>query len=164
MDLHQLRVFQSAVKSGGFTRASEQLHLSQSTVSQGWLASASYLGNETTHLWITEEVDPAEYLGTAACTIAGVSYKTCSSTSNTNQRRLLYLANPALGKYYASIDTMDDGAVSHYEAMLLSIQHRMAHNFVFNANYTDSYCVSDYDFGAALATPANSQPFNRHAD
>lgn len=34
MDLHQLRVFQAAVKSGGFTRAGEQLHLSQSTVSQ----------------------------------------------------------------------------------------------------------------------------------
>jgi LysR family cyn operon transcriptional activator len=34
MDLHQLRVFQTAVKSGGFTRASEQLHLAQSTVSQ----------------------------------------------------------------------------------------------------------------------------------
>jgi len=34
MDLHQLRVFQAAVKTGGFTRASEQLHLSQSTVSQ----------------------------------------------------------------------------------------------------------------------------------
>ena len=33
MDLHQLRVFQAAVKTGGFTRASEQLHLSQSTVS-----------------------------------------------------------------------------------------------------------------------------------
>lgn len=34
MDLHQLRVFQAAVSSGGFTRAGEQLHLSQSTVSQ----------------------------------------------------------------------------------------------------------------------------------
>lgn len=34
MDLHQLRVFQAAVKSGGFTRAGEELHLSQSTVSQ----------------------------------------------------------------------------------------------------------------------------------
>lgn len=34
MDLHQLRVFQAAAKNGGFTRASEQLHLSQSTVSQ----------------------------------------------------------------------------------------------------------------------------------
>ncbi len=34
MDLHQLRVFRSAVLSGGFTRAGEELHLSQSTVSQ----------------------------------------------------------------------------------------------------------------------------------
>jgi DNA-binding transcriptional LysR family regulator len=34
MDLHQLKVFQAAVKSGGFTRASEELHLSQSTVSE----------------------------------------------------------------------------------------------------------------------------------
>ncbi len=34
MDLHQLRVFQAAVKTGGFTRAGEELHLSQSTVSQ----------------------------------------------------------------------------------------------------------------------------------
>jgi LysR family transcriptional activator of glutamate synthase operon len=34
MDVHQLRVFQTAVKSGGFTRAGEELHISQSTVSQ----------------------------------------------------------------------------------------------------------------------------------
>ncbi len=34
MDLHQLRVFHSVVKSGGFTHASRDLHLSQSTVSQ----------------------------------------------------------------------------------------------------------------------------------
>lgn len=34
MDLHQLRVFHAAVKNGGFTRAGEELHLSQSTVSQ----------------------------------------------------------------------------------------------------------------------------------
>lgn len=33
MDLHQLRVFRAAALHGGFTRASEQLHLSQSTVS-----------------------------------------------------------------------------------------------------------------------------------
>jgi hypothetical protein len=129
-----------------------------------WLASASYIGNATTHLWITHESDPSEYLGLGACTIAGVTYSTCSTTKNSAQRRVLYLENAGLGKYYTSIDTMDDGAVAHYEAMLLSIQHRFARNYTFLANYTDSYCVSDYDFGAALATPSNSQPFNRHAD
>jgi DNA-binding transcriptional LysR family regulator len=34
MDIHQLRVFQAAARSGGFTRAGETLFLSQSTVSQ----------------------------------------------------------------------------------------------------------------------------------
>ena len=34
MDFHQLRVFQSAATLGGFTRAAEHLHLSQSTISQ----------------------------------------------------------------------------------------------------------------------------------
>jgi len=34
MDLQQLRVFHAAVKAGGFTRAADELHLSQSTVSQ----------------------------------------------------------------------------------------------------------------------------------
>src|SRR5579875_1226855 len=33
MDLQQLRVFREAAKSGGFTRAGEELYLSQSTVS-----------------------------------------------------------------------------------------------------------------------------------
>lgn len=34
MDLHQLKVFHSAVNAGGFTLASRKLHLSQSTISQ----------------------------------------------------------------------------------------------------------------------------------
>src|SRR6266568_8048819 len=34
MDFQQLRVFRAAAKSGGFTRAAGNLHLSQSTVSQ----------------------------------------------------------------------------------------------------------------------------------
>jgi DNA-binding transcriptional LysR family regulator len=34
VDLHQLRIFRSAVKAGGFTHASRELNLSQSTVSQ----------------------------------------------------------------------------------------------------------------------------------
>jgi hypothetical protein len=129
-----------------------------------WMGSVSYLGNKTTHLWIAQERNPAQYLGTGACTIAGVNYATCSTTANTNQRRLLFLTNPTTGSSYASIDTMDDGAVAHYQGLLASVQHRFAQHFQFNANFTDSYCISDYDFGAALASSTNSQVFNRHAD
>jgi hypothetical protein len=129
-----------------------------------WMASISYLGNKTTHLWIAEERDPAEYLGLQPCTIDGVKYKVCSSTSNTNQRRLFFLTNPATGVYYASVDTADDGAVARYQGLLASLAHRFGSNFELNANFTDSYCLSDYDFGAALAGSTNSQVFNRHAD
>jgi hypothetical protein len=48
--------------------------------------------------------------------------------------------------------------------MLASINHRFASNFTFNANYTYANCISDYDFGAALAGSTNSQLFNRTAD
>ncbi len=131
----------------------------------GWLGSVSLLGNKTTHIWSDGgEVNPATFLGLGPCTINGVNYSTCSTTSNTNQRRRLYLANPTLGAAYASINTMDDGAVAHYEGLLLSVQRRFANNYSFNANYTNSNCVSDADFGAALAASSNSQPFNRHAD
>ncbi|HWF46493.1 MAG TPA: TonB-dependent receptor [Bryobacteraceae bacterium] len=129
-----------------------------------WLGSISYLGNKTTHLWIAGEVDPAEFLGTGSCTINGVAYPTCSSTSNTNQRRLFVLTNPTAGKDYASVDTMDGGAVAHYEGLLMSATHRLNNNFQMNVNFTDSYCLSDFDFGAALAGSTNSQLFNRHAD
>ncbi len=130
-----------------------------------WMASVSYLGNKTTHLWSNNgEVDPAVFLGLGPCTLAGKTFNPCSTTSTTNQRRLFSLTNPTYGPAYGSVNTMDDGAVAHYNGLLLSLEHRIAHNFTFLGNYTDSYCISDTDFGAALATPGNSQPFNRHAD
>ncbi len=138
----------------------------QRQFAKDWVASVSYLGNHTTHLWIAEERNPAEYIpgnctaGQYGLTAAGA----CSTTSNQNYRRVLTLANPVTGLNYASIDTMDDGATARYMGLLLSVQHRFGHNYTFSANYTDSYCLSDYDFGAALAGSTNSQIFNRHAD
>jgi hypothetical protein len=133
----------------------------------GWMASASYLGNKTTHLWSDRgEVNPATYIP-GNCTAGQYGLTApgpCSTTSNTSFRRRFYLANPTLGAAYASVNTMDDGAVAHYNGLLLSLQHRLAHNFSFNVNYTNSNCISDSDFGAALAASNNSQPFNRHAD
>lgn len=117
-----------------------------------WLASATYLGNKTTHLWVGSEVNPAVY-------IPGNS-----TTSNTNQRRLLYLQNPALGQYYASINQADEGSNAHYNAMLLSLQHRFNHGFTLLSNYTYSNCITDMDFTGELGGSPNSVPFNRSAD
>jgi hypothetical protein len=138
----------------------------QRQFAKDWMASASYLGNHTAHLWIALERNPAISLP-GVCE-AGQPYGTvltlpACTTANTNQRRILYQANAAQGINYASIDTMDDGATARYQGLLLSTQHRSTH-YTFIANFTDSYCLSDYDFGAALAGSTNSQIFNRHAD
>jgi hypothetical protein len=133
-----------------------------------WVASISYLGNETSHLWIGHESDPALFLGTGACTFPGptgpLSYTTCSTTSNTNQRRVYFQDNPVTGQDYASVSIMDPGAVARYEGVLVSVTHRLSNNFTALANFTDSECWSDYDFGAAYAGASNSQRFNRQAD
>ena len=50
-----------------------------------WLAAVSYLGNHSTHLWRATELNPAVYSAGA-------------TTANTNQRRVLYLANPTSGR------------------------------------------------------------------
>ena len=117
-----------------------------------WLASVSYLGNKTTHIWVGSEVNPAIYIPGA------------STTGNTNQRRLLYRQNPVAGAYYASINQADEGSNSHYNAVLVSLQHRFSHGFTVLTNYTNSYCVTDLDFTGELGGAPNSQPFNRSAE
>lgn len=117
-----------------------------------WLASISYLGNKTSHVWVGEDINPAVY-------IPGKS-----TTGNTNQRRLLYLQNPVTGAAYASIVQSDQGANSHYNGMLLSLQHRFANHFTLLTNYTWSHCISDGDFGGELAGNYYQDPNNRRGN
>lgn len=109
-------------------------------IARNWMVSVGYLGNKTTHLWLSDDINPAVYIpgqcGSAAC----------SSTKNTQQRRVLYMQNSAQGNYYAQVIVTDDGANAEYDGMLTSIQHRMSHNYTLLANYTWSHCISDGDF------------------
>ncbi len=123
----------------------------QRQLSQNWMASVAYLGNKTTHVWVGEDVNPATYM-------------TGATTGNTNQRRQLYLQNPTTGSAYASIVQSDQGANSRYNAMLASVQHRMASNFTLLLNYTWSHCTSDGDFNGELAGNYYMDPNNRARD
>jgi hypothetical protein len=123
-----------------------------------WLFSMSYLGNRTLHVWGGLPINPAVYLpgncGSAAC----------STTKNTNQRRVLYLANPAQGQYYGSILLLRDSGVANYNGMLVSVEHRMASNFTILANYTWSKCLSDTDFDGDIRQSNYQNPVNPGAD
>jgi hypothetical protein len=107
----------------------------QHRLSDNWVLSVSYLGNETSHLWIGNEINPAVYIpGTC-------SGKPCSSTSNTQARRVLSLLNPAAGQYYSQMTFGDDGISANYNGLLTSVEHRFAQNYTLLMNYTWSKCL-----------------------
>jgi hypothetical protein len=111
-----------------------------------WLVSATYIGNKTTHIWTGEEADPAVY-------IPGVcNGSPCSSTKNTNQRRVLYLLNPVTGSMISNIYQADMGGKAEYHGLLLKAQHRFSSHFSVVANYTYSHCISAREiFGVTWA-------------
>ena len=107
----------------------------QHLLSNNWVLSVSYLGNKTSHLWIGNEANPAVYIpGTCAGS-------PCSSTGNTQARRVLSLANPAAGRYYSQMTLGEDGISANYNGMLTSIEHRFAQNYTLLVNYTWSKCL-----------------------
>src|SRR5438132_2509718 len=68
---------------------------------QDWLVTLNYIGNTITHLINEGQINPAVFMGTGPCTLNTVNgpanFATCSTTANTNMRRVLYQKNPALG-------------------------------------------------------------------
>jgi len=123
-----------------------------------WMFSASYLASKTTHVWLQQDINPAVYIpGTC-------SGKACSTTTNSNQRRVLYLAYPSQGQYIAQMITADTGGNSFYQGALTSIQHRFSHNFSTLVNYTWSHCIDDEDFVGDMHNSQYKNPYNRRAE
>ncbi len=120
----------------------------QRQLGKDWVVSANYLGNAGRHIWGSVDVN-------YAVPTAG------ASTSNTNNRRLTYLANPTLGQYYGDIQQTDDGANSEYHALFVSVQHQFAHNYTLRSNYAWSHCISSWDFAGELAGTVYQNPLNR---
>jgi hypothetical protein len=103
----------------------------QRQIAADWMASANYVGSITHHVWTTNQINPAVYIPGA------------STVGNTQARRVLNLQNPAEGRYYASIQEVDDDGTANYNGLLLSVQRRRGNGLSIQANYTISRCVSD---------------------
>jgi hypothetical protein len=130
-----------------------------------WLVTVNYLGNSTIHLQSSNLLNPAVLVPNTAGTPLGTCppgvVGGCNSTGNQNQRRVLYLQNPAEGKYYSGIGITDDGGTGTYDALLLSAQKRLSHGINVLANYTWAHCISDVFESQTSATASPSIPGDR---
>jgi hypothetical protein len=115
-----------------------------------WVATVTYLGNHTNHLYSAQELNPGIY--------------TPGETSVTYKNRLLYKLNPSQGQYYGDVSILDDGATASYDAMLASLQHRFSKGFTLLTNYTWSHCTSTYDFTTDLNGTGFLNPYNLAMD
>ena len=127
----------------------EQWNVSlQRQIGTSWLFSASYLGNNTVHLWGDNPINAPAVTG---------------ATSAVQSRRPLTLQNAAQGAYYGTIHQLDMGGTASYNAMLLSMQHRLANNFTVLGNYTWSHCITD-PFTSELDGAQWTNPASRRFD
>jgi len=140
----------------------------QRQIGSDLLLTVNYVGNNIIHLTTGTQLNPAQFLGLGACTIQGpagpVNYPVCSTTANTNQRRVLYRQNPVAGQYYSGVNLLDDGGTGTYDGLYVSVQKRLSHGFSALANYTWSHCISDVfepQLGIANAVnlPGNRRTF-----
>lgn len=124
----------------------------QRQVGNNWKLEVNYLGNATRHLWGSVDLNYSLYTGTA------------SSTSNTAQRRLTYLANPANGQYYGQIIQSDDGVNEEYHGLLMKAERRMAKGLTVISNFTWSHCTGDNEFQGQLDKTTYQNPTYRSGE
>ena len=119
-----------------------------------WSFSASYLGNMSVHVLSGEDINPGVYIpGTCGSS-------PCSTHSNTDQRRALYLKNPTLGAAYSDIYQADDGGIERYEGLFLKGEHRFSSNYTVLVNYTYSHCIGDAEFSTDFQFQQTQDPNN----
>jgi hypothetical protein len=144
----------------------------QKQLGASWEVTLGYLGNHVVHIPSGNEENPATYIpgnwtGPGSCgalTISPGTGKPCSSTGNTNQRRVTALANPVTGAAYSGISYMYDGSSSIFDGLLVTVQHRFAQNFELLANYTWSKCITGGTDVGDLGGNTFQNPYNPGTD
>ena len=106
-------------------------------------ASATYVGTTLNHVWNALELNPAQYIpGNCAAGQYGLTAPgPCSNASNVNQRRRLYLADPANAGALGYLTQYDDGGTQNYQGLLLNTNWRLGQSLNMAANYTWSHCI-----------------------
>jgi hypothetical protein len=130
----------------------------QLQLTSNWLLAADYVGNKSTHIWTSEDINPGVF-------VPGVcGGAPCSTTDNVDQRRVLYMINPVTGAAFSDIYRLDAGSNGLYEGLLLKAQHRFSDHYTILGNYTWSHCISEGDFQGDMGGPYTQNPFDRRGE
>ena len=117
------------------------------------LFDVSYLGNRTSGIWLGFEENPSVYIpGNCVAGQYGLTAPgPCSNNSavNTRARRLLTLANPAVGQYYGSV-AQTYGGTGHYNGVRFTLEKRFSQGWSISANYTRSKCINQGEPGTDI--------------
>ena len=140
----------------------------QRQLTQNWLVSASYVGNETEHIWTSTQANQPQYIpGNCVAGQYGLTAPgPCSSATNYDQRRALSLADPVKSQLIGYLDVFDPGGTQSYNGLVLSVQHRFSSGLTLNANYTWSHCIGDFYVATQPQNPGTGYqvPGNRRFD
>src|SRR4030095_2034682 len=86
-----------------------------------------------------------------------------ATTGNTNQRRVLYLANQEQGQFYGTIGQGDDTGRANYRRVLLWAQKRLKNGRSALTNWTIARCMSD-PVTTEITGPTITDPNNPDLD
>jgi hypothetical protein len=131
--------------------------------------SASYLATRSLHIWTQNAINPAVFIpgnclaGQYGLTAPGP----CSTTGNTDARRILSIENVVEGNKIGPMAAFDDGGVQESHGMLLSVQRRAARGVTVSGNYTLSHCtgvLADINSAGPPADETGTKPGDRDFD
>ncbi|HUQ94986.1 MAG TPA: carboxypeptidase regulatory-like domain-containing protein [Bryobacteraceae bacterium] len=108
------------------------------------VARAAYVGSSSTHLMMSEAVNPALYIPGR------------STVANTNDRRPY--------RAFGNVTEIRDGARAWYNSMQLTLQKQMGNAFTFSANYTLSKSIDSSSFAQDGGVTEGPNPFNRRSN
>jgi hypothetical protein len=125
----------------------------QRQIAKDWVVSATYVGTETAHLWVSYQLNPAIYAPGA-------------TTATTQARRLANTLNPAAGRFYGPVDQFDSGGTVSYNGLILSTKTRLGTLVNIDANYTWSHCIGDVTQASTIGAAQSGllDPNNRRFD
>ncbi|HTZ59360.1 MAG TPA: carboxypeptidase-like regulatory domain-containing protein, partial [Acidobacteriaceae bacterium] len=116
-----------------------------------WALTTTYLGTRVLHNSYGNEQNPAVYYAGKSTGAVGscgalvtvpAAGQPCSSTGNTNARRVLTNINPTQGAYFTQVTQAYTGLGASFNGLLVTVQHRFSDHFTLLTNYTYSHCLS----------------------